>query len=512
MDREFIELCAAAREESISADELADLEARLRVEPEARRTYLRFMQLHALLEQFPPEIETNEKIVRFPRQVLIPWIAAAAAIVVLLAIGARSFFKPAAADPAIAENPIATLLLAENCEWRETINEGQRLAAGVVRLKSGTAVIRFDGGAEVILSGATEIELHNAGSGRLIRGDVIVRAVDGAEGFTLDTPASKVVDLGTEFAVRADASGRTELHVLDGRVRSRGQVLEAGKAVRFDSAAAEPREVELNSPRFNEAVRKAAPKPRADLMTAYSGFHYPPGELPLGESTKGKGWVGPWRLRLPDERRRPDEQTTPNMLQIVHGQMNVTWPVPGGRLGMLEMPPGPTFYVRDLKRPISMDQPDVWFFSLMVHETERHEDRVDGRFEAVRLTFRSSENYFGEALSFGHGQTFRPRVQIGDGIGFTSPLLSPAEQTTLWVGKVVSRSNGEDEIYFRVYGESDHLEYAEPAVWHVVTRDVDLDARFDRVLLSSTGNATRIVDELRIGPTWRSVVPFKPSS
>ncbi|MEM7015262.1 MAG: FecR family protein, partial [Verrucomicrobiota bacterium] len=457
-----------------------------------------------------PEAEADEKAVHFPRQILIPWIAAAAAVFVLLAFGARSFLNPASADPVIADNPIATLLLAENCEWDEAINEGQRLAAGVVGLKSGTAVIRFDGGAELVLSGATEIELRNAGSGRLIRGDVIVRAVDGAEGFTLDTPASKVVDLGTEFAVRADASGRTELHVLDGRVRSRGQVLEAGKAVRFDSAAAEPREVELNSPRFEEAVRKVAPKPRADLMTAYSGFHYPPGELPLSASTKGKGWAGPWRLRLPEERRRPEEQTTPNMLQIVHGQMNVTWPVPGGRLGMLEMPPGPTFYVRELKKPIPMDRRGVWFFSLMAHETERPEKRSAVRFEAVRLTFRSSDNYFGEALSFGHGQSFRPRVQVGDGIGFTSPLLSPAEQTTLWVGKVVSRSNGEDEIYFRVYGESDHLEYAEPAVWHVVTRDVDLNARFDRILLSSTGNAARIVDELRIGPTWRSVVPFKP--
>jgi hypothetical protein len=30
--------------------------------------------------------------------------------------------------------------------------------------------------------------------------------------------------------------------------------------------------------------------------------------------------------------------------------------------------------------------------------------------------------------------------------------------------------------------------------------------RFDLVFLSSTGHAARIVDELRIGKTWRSVV------
>jgi hypothetical protein len=34
-------------------------------------------------------------------------------------------------------------------------------------------------------------------------------------------------------------------------------------------------------------------------------------------------------------------------------------------------------------------------------------------------------------------------------------------------------------------------------------------AAFDLVVLSSTGNAPRIVDELRIGPTWRSVVSIQ---
>jgi hypothetical protein len=33
----------------------------------------------------------------------------------------------------------------------------------------------------------------------------------------------------------------------------------------------------------------------------------------------------------------------------------------------------------------------------------------------------------------------------------------------------------------------------------------------DLVVISSTGKAPRIVDELRIGPTWRSVVPIHTS-
>ena len=68
--------------------------------------------------------------------------------------------------------------------------------------------------------------------------------------------------------------------------------------------------------------------------------------------------------------------------------------------------------------------------------------------------------------------------------------------------------DGEDEVSFRVFAESDALTYAEPAVWHVVSRNLDLSAKLNLVLLTSTGTAPRIVDELRIGPTWRSVTPM----
>lgn len=97
---------------------------------------------------------------------------------------------------------------------------------------------------------------------------------------------------------------------------------------------------------------------------------------------------------------------------------------------------------------------------------------------------------------------------MGDGVVFTCPLVLPAEQTTLWIGKIVSRQYSEDEIYFRVYGENDVLDYAEPATWHVVTRNVVLQTELDLVLLSSEGKTARLVDELRIGPTWRSVAPM----
>jgi hypothetical protein len=43
----------------------------------------------------------------------------------------------------------------------------------------------------------------------------------------------------------------------------------------------------------------------------------------------------------------------------------------------------------------------------------------------------------------------------------------------------------------------------------VNSRSVRMKAALDLLLLSSIGDAPRMVDEIRIGSTWRSVVPIK---
>ncbi|WP_166831801.1 FecR family protein [Thalassoroseus pseudoceratinae] len=411
---------------------------------------------------------------------------------------------------------VATMLLEDKCEWSssESPTEGQRLSARSLDLKAGIAVIRFDGGAELVMTGETSLRLHSAGSAGLLFGDVVVRAEAGAEGFVLKTPTCEVIDLGTEFAVKVNRVGDTEVHVLDGQVSYRPieaadelvRILQAGEGIAIDKDG-RPRAVPMNPPRFQEFIRRVNPRTRSDLLTAYEGFNYSPGILPLKESDVGIGWTGPWRKRVASERTRPYDAPSPDHLEIVHGQMNVPWPVPGGRLGALKLTGGRVYYVRRLKTAIELGREDVTFLSMMVREMERA-DRDSDTKERLRLTFRSSQDYDGELVSFGRDAKFRPVVSTGGGVWHTSPMTLPTGQTTLWIGKIISHKNGDDEISFRVYGEEDALEYAEPSTWHVVTRDVDLDARLDLVLLSSEGTTDRIIDELRIGPTWRSVTPI----
>jgi len=514
--------------------ELAYLAELLRNDPAARDEYLRYVDLHsALSDEALPAFESdiidyrvggngsakcdNKAGLQPPRR----WLAVAASVAIIAGIGILASRQPAGkvaddnSSPIATGFPVATMLLAEDCHWQgDDLNEGERLDAGRVELESGTAVLRFDGGAELVLVGPALIDLQTSASVLVHHGDVVVRATDGAEGFVVLTPTSQVVDLGTEFAVKVSPDGATEVHVLDGQVSYRGvnaadelsKILRAGEGVAIDHKG-RPSAVPMDSPRFQEFIQRINPRARVDMLFAYEGFNYSPGVLPLGESTVGKGWAGPWRKRLPKERTLPTEDSSPDQLEIVHGEMNVTWPVPGGRLGALKLPSGGVYYLRPMKRKINLDRDDVTFFSLMVREAQRHIDSKHPR-ERLRLTLRSSEDYDGNAISFGHGAGYRPTVSTGNGVVHASPLVLPAEQTTLWIGKIVARKLGDDEIFFRVYGEADVLDYAEPATWHVVTRGVDLDASLDLVLLSSEGKTARLVDELRIGPTWRSVAPI----
>jgi hypothetical protein len=76
------------------------------------------------------------------------------------------------------------------------------------------------------------------------------------------------------------------------------------------------------------------------------------------------------------------------------------------------------------------------------------------------------------------------------------------------VGKIAARSQGEAEIFFRVYGEGETLDTMEPASWSVKSRGVHSDAQLDLVLLTKMDGGTCWWDEVRIGKSWRAVVPM----
>jgi hypothetical protein len=494
----------------------------LRGDPEACELYLNQQTMEAQLQrEFGSSVNApfsspvqHQAAFSLARHTGVAWfptsVRYAAALLMVCAIGLwLNRRENVPSDPAREESWLATVLFAEGCEWLEpvAVTEGGRLAAGRIHLVRGTAVLRFDGGAEVVLRGGTVLQLLTAMQARIFSGEVVIRAEGDAAGFQLSTPASELTDLGTEFAVKVSNAGITELQVLDGQVSYGNVIANAGHAVRLQTGK-EAETMPLTALRFNEMVQQAGPKERRDLMTHYEGFYYQEGTYQSSDLTQGYGWAGPWRLRQGVELRNPNETDSAIDMRIVHGAVNVPWPIPGGRLGGLEMPAGRAFRVRPMSRGVDMAADGITYFSLIVAEPEHVKIRGQRPQETVRLTFRNRDDYWGESLSFGHGPTLRPHIQTGADGKFDSFASIADEQSLLWVGKIIRRRDGEDEVSFRIYGQADPLDYAEPATWHVSTRGLHQDAILNLVILSSTGQSPRILDELRIGPTWRSVVPI----
>jgi len=526
-DAELQDLLRELSDGSLPEEARARLNELLHGNPEACETYLKQVTLEAdlqfefggrqlLRDALPPV--ARSAAAGAPRPVAA-WTGRLVrfAAVLLLGAGVSLLFssvwtRPRLKDARVPADGVATLLFADNCRWGsgEGPTEGQRLSASRLQLEQGLAILRFDGGAAVVLEGPSDLDVESRGCARLNSGRLTVRAPKEAAGFTVRSPASDVVDLGTEFAIKVERGGATEVHVLEGEVSygkpgapgDTAELLRAGKAVRYDAAKEpEPRVVPLKSPRFSELLSQANIGPREDLLLAHEGFDYPVGTLPLAASTGGTGWVGPWAVSPGAKLPAGDAGD----LTIASGKLHVAWPVRGGRGPMLEAPLHYQSRRRVLAQPVLLDEDGVTYVSVLVRwEAPPPSGQT---LPSVRLVLRSSANFNGDHVMFNLPVFQQPQLDIRTGAIFTSPHPVAPGETQFWVGKIVARKHGEDEIFFRVYGEGETLDAMEPAAWSVKSRGVYSDAHLDLLLLTKMDGGTCWWDEVRIGKSWRAVVP-----
>jgi hypothetical protein len=123
------------------------------------------------------------------------------------------------------------------------IGVGRRLNAGRLSILSGVLEMTLRNGVTIILQGPGELDLIDEMKAFLHTGNAVVRVPKGMSGFRLDTATTDVLDLGTEFAVKAESGFITEVQVYDGAVIATGKDLqsggrfpkrlEAGQAARF---------------------------------------------------------------------------------------------------------------------------------------------------------------------------------------------------------------------------------------------------------------------------------------
>ena len=269
-------------------------------------------------------------------------------------------------------------------------------------------------------------------------------------------------------------------------------LMSAGHAVRFTRANAASEAVAVQTEHYNDVLHSARQRPNAELLRTHESFDYTLGKHALGELTGGIGWAGPWRKRTLADGGTAYSGTSRDMIFGAGG-----WLTPAGK----------TFRACPLAEPLDMARDGIMYVSMVVHEPVRV---PDGEFtESLQLTFRSSAQFADERVNLRLSAGLRPIIETGKGQGFVSRVAVKDAQTLLLVAKIVARRSGEDEVSMRVFGSDETPDIIEPATWDVSTRGLNQSARLDLLTVQSSGNASRTLDEIRIGPTWRSVVNEK---
>ena len=197
----------------------------------------------------------------------------AAAAVVLIALGLRGGSEKSGAGPARAEVPsvvdresVARVINESgDADWyteNRTHSDPSSLCRGdTIRLNAGSLRILFEHGTSLTLQAPAVLEVQDAMLARIHRGSIRVLVAKGAEGFSIATPIAKVVDLGTEFGVRVDHRGGTDVVVFQGAVDVEGRSIEngppqlakrltTGEAMRLDELGTASRLVTVTSGRF----------------------------------------------------------------------------------------------------------------------------------------------------------------------------------------------------------------------------------------------------------------------
>ena len=270
---ELHELLDALVENNLAGQRRKRLEEWLAESDAARRHYVRFMDMSSSLCFFAEERLSDEdeegvvpfesddgKLVRFLRP-----FAVAAGIAVVGFFGYKSYLsngnsnliaqKPSvetsessfASSFSLTSDTVGVLTRAAGVEWDEDSDyrplPNEPLRAGRLKLNSGLAQIEFLQGANVVLEGPVEFELSGPNEGSLVLGKLRANVPKVAQGFSIDTPKGKVVDLGTEFGLNVEEDGVTEIYVYVGKVLFEGkdrdaelafEELDAGEAVFVD--------------------------------------------------------------------------------------------------------------------------------------------------------------------------------------------------------------------------------------------------------------------------------------
>jgi hypothetical protein len=245
-------LSNAMCEDTITEQELRELESLLKADPDAQKFYLMFLNInaeiswmisakqHSALDLGPRSADYSVSPSRSPvLEFLGDWarffnqhspLSYVLLFMVLCATVVATAYVSTHKTP--AEPMIAAQITRErDCQWSATIPApiaDEPLCIGQqLRLDKGIVQLTYSNGATVLLQGPADYEIDSSNSGCLKFGKLTARCdTEQSRQFTIVTPNARFVDLGTEFGVMINDIGQAAVAVFAGKVKAEAKLAE----------------------------------------------------------------------------------------------------------------------------------------------------------------------------------------------------------------------------------------------------------------------------------------------
>ncbi|TWT30648.1 FecR domain-containing protein [Blastopirellula retiformator] len=298
MSRDVDNLLTGYLDETLTAEQLTELEAWINADAENAQRFAELVYLDQRLEaeiklnEISATIASEERVSRSlarPASVVAICIALAACLLTLVAAPywystSEQANSPAPSPVEVAAAPaFLTITGVTDLDGKaaEEFQIGDRLAAEQIQFVAGMMQLEFDSGVEVTLEGPVRYQIDAIDTTQLLTGLMTATVPKGAEGFVVNTPQSKIIDLGTAFGVALNEDGSSLVTVFNGEVevidkRDEKRRLVEGESLELD-AQGSARNVAFSPKRFER------------LWPAASG---------IAKSTGAFRFAPPWPRRL----------------------------------------------------------------------------------------------------------------------------------------------------------------------------------------------------------------------
>lgn len=268
---ELNELLDRLVEKNLSYDQKKRLENWLSESAEARKFYVSYIDMSVSLGYYADEIladNENEEEPKGVRKIIHffqPWIPLAALFLLGIYLYftlpvpkfwldekteavAQTLFQDGEASTLLERPTVAVLTRSVGLKWNSTTyqhpDNGSPIQSGEFSFAQGMAQLEFMQGATAILEGPMQTNLLHANGLSVKFGKLRAHVPKVAQGFTVDLPMGKVIDLGTDFGVEVHPEGSAEVYVYRGKVSYQGydfdgdrvaRELSGGEAIYLDS-------------------------------------------------------------------------------------------------------------------------------------------------------------------------------------------------------------------------------------------------------------------------------------